>query len=156
MNDYQNISYRKATSNDVMLYFDWANDPAVRANSFNSERINLENHRKWFLREIENPKTLMLVFEFEGIPFGQTRFHIDRNESLLNYSIHKGFRGQGLGTPMIRLAIEELHKVQPNIQKILAKVKVENNPSISVLERCGFRNIISKTEEMTYVYEYAN
>ena len=48
------LTHRKATEDDMMLYFNWANDFSVRINSYQSELIPLENHKKWFNSEIKN------------------------------------------------------------------------------------------------------
>lgn len=154
MNVSKNISSRLATPDDLLLYLNWANDPEVRANSFNSEAIKLENHRDWFLREVQNPRTLLLVFEYGGTPFGQTRFHSEHDQSLLNYSIDKEFRGQGLGAQMIDKALELLHESQPHIHSIIAKVKADNHSSIKVLERSGFAKHSEQEKEIVYIFDY--
>ena len=59
------ISFRKATIYDLMLYFDWANDPEVRAQSFDSKIIDIESHKKWFLSKLNDDSLLMLVFQNE-------------------------------------------------------------------------------------------
>lgn len=43
-----NVYLRRADREDVELFFKWVNEPAVRANSFNTETILWENHQKWF------------------------------------------------------------------------------------------------------------
>ena len=40
------LSYRKPNESDCLLYFDWANDLSVRKQSFDSDLINLENHKQ--------------------------------------------------------------------------------------------------------------
>jgi RimJ/RimL family protein N-acetyltransferase len=152
MKDFQNITYRKATPNDVMLYFDWANDPAVRVNSFNSEKINLENHIQWFQQTLKNPENLLLLFELEGKPFGQVRFQTISIDCVLNYSIEINNRGLGLGIPMITKAIEVLHDVRPEIIRITAKVKKENPASLKVLEKSGFHLQEESENERVYLY----
>ena len=38
---------RTADENDMDLLFQWANDPDVRKNSFHSEPISYETHKKY-------------------------------------------------------------------------------------------------------------
>ena len=45
---YNNIFLRKATYEDMDLIFKWANDSAVRNNAFNQEKIEYQEHKKWF------------------------------------------------------------------------------------------------------------
>jgi hypothetical protein len=38
------LSFKKASLDDMRLYFEWANDSIVREQSYNSGTIDLENH----------------------------------------------------------------------------------------------------------------
>ena len=49
------VYLRAANSDDTDLLYRWANDPVVRKNSFNTDRILYENHVMWFNRIIEDP-----------------------------------------------------------------------------------------------------
>ena len=42
------MKIREANYNDTKLIFNWSNDPLVRAQSFNSNIIEFENHKNWF------------------------------------------------------------------------------------------------------------
>ena len=66
------ISYRKSNEEDLLLYFNWANDSSVRENSYQTKRIDFEDHQKWYLNKIKDPNCLMLIFENHlGFPIGQ-------------------------------------------------------------------------------------
>ena len=43
---------RLANEDDLLTYFEWANDKDVRANAINQDPILLEIHTKWFLSRI--------------------------------------------------------------------------------------------------------
>ena len=69
------LTYRTAQPADARLYFDWANDPDTRQQSFNSAPISLETHTAWFTRKLADPNALLLCFTNEtGEPVGQVRF----------------------------------------------------------------------------------
>jgi len=55
------IKLRKATYEDCYLLFDWANDDAVRANSFNSEKIDIETHKKWLEDKLQDKISHTLI-----------------------------------------------------------------------------------------------
>lgn len=143
------LTCRKARSGDLMMYYEWANDPEVRSNSFNSGDILLSEHQSWFERASNNPEYLMLVFEIEGASIGQIRFQIKGDRALLNYSIDKRFRGKHLSPPMIRMGTDELHRYFPEIKFIDAKVKNSNRASLQTLQNCGFRQVHSDSSETT-------
>ena len=44
------IYLREATIEDRDLLYEWANDPETRRASFNTDRINYEEHCRWFER----------------------------------------------------------------------------------------------------------
>ena len=91
------ISFRKASIADKMLYFEWANDPNVREQSYNSNPIDLESHGKWFESKIEDNSSLMLVFQNEeNSNIGQVRIQKEnRKEALIGISVSNEHRGKG-------------------------------------------------------------
>jgi UDP-2,4-diacetamido-2,4,6-trideoxy-beta-L-altropyranose hydrolase len=141
------LTCRKAEEKDMMIYLDWANDQEVRQNSFNSEPISLEVHQKWFQNAIKNESNLMLLFEINGDPIGQTRFQITKDSALLNYSIASAHRGKRLSSPMITLALQTLYRTFPLINQVDAKVKNENISSIKTLIGSGFQIVSTDTHE---------
>ncbi|PHX73974.1 MAG: hypothetical protein CK547_05650 [Chitinophagaceae bacterium] len=59
------LTYRKAILSDCDMYFEWVNDPEVRANSFNSTLITREEHVSWFNDALNNPAYSLFVFQNE-------------------------------------------------------------------------------------------
>ena len=55
------LHLRPATADDMMLYFHWVNDPAVRAAAFHSARIDLTTHCAWFARALADEMISMYV-----------------------------------------------------------------------------------------------
>lgn len=79
MEEY-NMTIRQAqdTRNDYDLIFSLSNDPLVRSNSFNQNKIEYADHCKWFEKTVADKKSLFfLVFidESEKDFFGQIRFN---------------------------------------------------------------------------------
>ena len=133
------ITHRKANEEDVMLYFNWANDVAVRQNAISTEPILLENHQKWFFSRLERLSTSMYIFEKENTVFGQVRFDIEGDSAIIDYSIDKKYRGQGLGSKILELAIDIFKKeFTGDYKNITGTVKESNIPSAKVFERLDF------------------
>ena len=137
---------RPATAADAQLYFDWANDPITRQQSFNSAPISWENHVAWFNRKLADPATLMLVFEVKsGDPIGQVRFEKQPDdEVIIGVSLDAFFRGKGLASTLIQAAISAGREHWRNSAEagtaihITAYIKPENVASIRAFERAGF------------------
>ena len=55
-----NINLREARIEDMMIYFEWANDKEVRQNSFNQNSITLAEHKRWFSNKIASSKLILL------------------------------------------------------------------------------------------------
>ncbi|MEZ0482913.1 GNAT family N-acetyltransferase [Fibrella aquatica] len=142
------MHHRIATVNDVRLYFDWANDPSTRQQSFNSAPISWEAHEVWFARKVNDPDVLLLVFETnENIPVGQVRFERQADgEVIIGVSVDNAFRGRGLAVQLIREASNVCQHHWRNSNdpeqavRISAYIKPNNQPSIRAFERAGFIN----------------
>ncbi|SDB54195.1 Protein N-acetyltransferase, RimJ/RimL family [Pseudobutyrivibrio sp. YE44] len=130
------IYLRKASIEDCDLLFEWANDEVTRANSFNTDKIEYESHVKWFEALINNKHRAQYILMIDENPIGQVRFDIDGDVAEIGYSIQKSSRGKGYGKLIIELAVSMLKNEFPNIEKIVAKVKVENISS----SKCFFNN----------------
>ncbi|MBO0930727.1 GNAT family N-acetyltransferase [Fibrella aquatilis] len=130
---------RLATPADAQLYFEWANDPVTRQQSFNSEPILWENHEAWFTRKLTDPNALMLVFEVQsGDPIGQVRFEKQADgEVVIGVSLDAYFRGKGLASTLIRAAVSQCQEQWGNTP-IAAHIKPDNKASVRAFERAGF------------------
>ena len=144
--DINRLKLRKATEDDLMLYFDWVNDPAVRANSFNTNVVLIKNHREWFTSKIKDVNTVFYILEYEHIPAGQIRFDQSIDGAKINFSIDKQFRGRGLGKHILQMASQRLISEFPNLSSIYGYVKKNNTSSIKAFQSAGF--IFSKEEMM--------
>ena len=137
------ISYRTAQPADARLYFDWANDPDTRQQSFNQAPVSLETHTAWFARKLADPNTLMLVFEDEtGQPVGQVRFErlpvADMPaEIIISISVSAAQRGKGMAVQLIRQGCAVCRECWDAVA-IHAYVKPENTASARAFARAGF------------------
>ena len=133
------LSYRKATEKDLMLYFEWANDVSVRENSYRSDAITIENHTNWFLNKIVDVQCLMLVFDDHvGQAVGQVRIET-KNEAtaIIGISNDSNHRGKGYASQMIQKACEAFFVNAP-FMTISAYIKIENKASERVFQKAGF------------------
>lgn len=134
------LVYRPAQPADARLYFDWANDPVTRQQSFKTEPISWENHTTWFSRKLTDPNTLLLVFETQQQePVGQVRLEQLGPEIIIGISLDSAFRGKGLAVNIIKAATEAASGHFPNATlPIHAYIRPDNPASIRSFEKAGF------------------
>ncbi len=137
------LTYRKAQLADAQLYFDWANDPETRRQSFRSGSISFETHTAWFSRKMLDANALLLIAENEaGQPVGQIRFEripvADMpDEIIVGVSVDAQFRGQGLASEVIRLGCAVCQEEWGAVT-IHAYIKPDNQGSIRSFTKAGF------------------
>lgn len=147
------INLRKVTKEDEALLFKWVNDPVVRANSFNNERIAYEEHSKWFKEKINANNCYIYICQINAKPIGQVRIDItEKDIGIINYSIDKEHRGKGYGTEVLRKIKEKLREDNVQINKLVGRVKYENISSRRAFVKAGYKYI----ERDDYVEYYIN
>ncbi len=137
---------RTADENDMDLLFQWANDPDVRKNSFHSEPISYETHKKWFAEHLKDICEIQYILMEGTEPVGQIRFSANIESVETDYSIKPSKRGKGYGKKILSLAIKKLRSEHPEIRYVIAKVKSENTVSAHCFEKNEFRETFRQFE----------
>lgn len=134
-----------ATEEYCDLLFKWTNDEEVRLNSFNSEVLKYEEHKKWFKSKIESNNTIIYIYKARSQDIGVIRLEgMEDNSYVINYSITKEYRKKGYATDLLKL-IKERYKEQ----LLIGKVKKENIASIKAFIRAGY---VMKEEYDIYIF----
>lgn len=138
------LTFKKPDIDDMELYFRWANEPLVRTQSFNSEPIALEEHKKWFYKALEDETCFMYLFQNEfNEKVGQVRIQKQSGtHALISISIDANYRGMGYAKEMILMATKSFIKENADTT-INAYIKEDN-----VSSRLSFENAGFKFEEM--------
>lgn len=132
------IFLREALQSDIELLYEWANDPIVRQNSFQTEEIPYDTHRKWFERMMENKNIVQYILMDGEEPVGQIRLMIDGDVAEIGYSISSLYRQKGYGRLILQSILEEVKHKYPEIKKLIAKVKPTNIASKKLFESEGY------------------
>jgi UDP-2,4-diacetamido-2,4,6-trideoxy-beta-L-altropyranose hydrolase len=145
------VKARKATSYDAKLLFEWANELGVRSASLNQDPIQWEAHENWLTEKLENEKEcyFLIVENLEGKPVGTVRFDGNHGNWKVNFSISKEWRGKGLGSKVLRVAIHHL-LIERKCKTIIAIVKNDNFASLRVFEKLGFSNEVSGDNQLVF------
>lgn len=136
LNEYykKNSVFREITEKDCFKIFELANDVDVRKNSFNSDKIKLEDHKRWFKNILNDNLTKFLVLEYQNELIGQLRFDFDEKYPVISISLNKKYRGLGLSKYLLSEGINYIGDF-----KIIAYIKKDNNTSISFFKSMGFK-----------------
>jgi UDP-2,4-diacetamido-2,4,6-trideoxy-beta-L-altropyranose hydrolase len=133
------VRLRRTSEEDCRMFWEWANDPEVRAMSFSSQPVSWETHVGWFTSKQVDPASVLYVATDENSrPIGQVQYQFERDRAVLSISLSPEFRGKGLGKTVLLAATEELFQTSP-ANVIDAFVKLENQPSLRLFDGAGFR-----------------
>ncbi|MDB5098493.1 MAG: pseudaminic acid biosynthesis-associated protein PseG [Cyanobacteria bacterium RYN_339] len=133
------LALRPATTADARLLWGWANEPAVRANSFSSEPIPWEDHLAWLERRLADPASLLFVAQGANArPLGMVRFALGpEGRAEIGVSLEPGARGRGLGRRLILAGTAHLFATT-GARQVDAYVKLANVGSREAFLRAGF------------------
>ena len=150
------ISIREAKYKDASLLYKWANDSEVRANAYSTERIKWNVHQKWLSQRFKSGNSYIYICYKCRKAFGQVRFDLIKADTvIIDYSIDKCYRGQGLASRMLASVIRYHNNMNPEIKKYYAEVKHTNIASAKVFMRIGFqkRNLNSVADSYLYIIQ---
>lgn len=147
----KNSIFREIQHEDCLKIFEIANDDDVRQSSFNSDKIDLEDHKKWFKNVLNDDITKFLVLEYAGEIIGQLRFDFDETYPVISISLNKSYRGLGLSKYLLNEGINYIGQTE----KIVAYIKKDNIRSISFFKSMGFKKdsevIIKNCEAFKFI-----
>jgi UDP-2,4-diacetamido-2,4,6-trideoxy-beta-L-altropyranose hydrolase len=153
-----NVILRKAESKDVYDVYELSNEPEVRRNSFNQEKIKLKTHSEWFAHKLKEEDYLFLIAEVNNDYIGHVRFDINRNESFISICINKNLRGFGAGETVIQNALEYFKSIKPQVKTVKAYIKEGNIASERLFEKTHFeflnQCIVKNHSASVYIYRF--
>ncbi len=132
------LKLREIELADIDLLFEWANDSLTRKNSFHSDMIQYEDHKKWFGRMMSDDSVLQYIMMEDEIPVGQIRLNLEAEKAEIGYSIAAEYRGRGYGHKILQLIKGEIRNKHPEIRKLVARVKPDTEASNSLFISEGY------------------
>ncbi|WP_276504466.1 UDP-2,4-diacetamido-2,4,6-trideoxy-beta-L-altropyranose hydrolase [Terrimonas pollutisoli] len=146
------VNTRRVKKDDLMLCYEWANDPMVREQSFNSNAIPLAEHEQWFNSKLQDPYSFYYILELENNSFAQIRFQVSDSNAVLSYLIDKDYRNKGLGTTILSKGIEAFIKDFNTAIDIIGYVKFSNVASQRSFEKLNFEKQEAIEYDTSYKY----
>lgn len=132
------LRVRLAEARDCRLLWEWANDVVARSASFSESPISWESHQQWFKQQMGSAAARIYIAENKAAePVGQVRYQIEAARATLSINLAPKLRGQGLGSKVLLLGIEELFNTT-SVETIDAYVKPANAHSLELFRSAGF------------------
>lgn len=136
----QEIQLRRATREDSVLLWKWANEQEVRQASFESEVIEWDVHERWFRSRMSDENCLILIaVGEEGQAIGQARFEKNEGDIVISVSVNSKFRGLGYGESVISKASRKALNLLDG-EMIHAYIKIENETSSHAFRGAGYKD----------------
>ena len=146
---------RNSTKKDEKLILDWANEKVVRKNSFNTNYINKEDHRRWFFNMLKNPNfSQYIMTDLKERPIGQVRFEIRGSFSFIDVSIDCYFRGKGLSSVLLGKSFAKYFLENRTKYLLIAEVKEINFPSVSLFSSLKYKTKEYNRKKKTYKFTF--
>jgi RimJ/RimL family protein N-acetyltransferase len=112
----------------------WRNDPITRRNFINQTPVEQDAHAKWLKATLGRQDRILLIAECDDRPVGTVRFDGDYAEREISFTVAPEVRSHGYGKLMVSQAVMEYG----SSAKLVARIKPQNIPSISIVTSCGF------------------
>jgi RimJ/RimL family protein N-acetyltransferase len=136
------INIRPAEAADARAVFEWRNDPLTRAASATTAEVLLTDHEAWFARMLGSAEHRLYIAQDSGTDeaVGMVRFDLvsDGTSADVSINLNPAWRGRGLGTPVLRAAIEEFDSSADEPVALHAVIRPTNAASIRIFEAVGF------------------
>lgn len=129
----------KPKLNDIEYFFDWVNQEEVRNFSrIKKKKIDFEDHRKWFLNNLNLKDTIILIAKTElDVPIGQVRIFKKKGKYFTDIYVCKYFRGQNTGSHLLKFAEKKFFRNQ-NFP-LFSEVNKKNKTSVLFFKKNGYK-----------------
>ena len=132
------VEFRSVKEEDFRMIWEWANDPAARANSFECSPIPWEQHKEWCESKMNNTNcSFWVASNHNREQVGVVRFDHHDGEANISVSVAPHARGRGYGRKIIESACDRVFRSSA-ANLIRALIKPANKASIKAFERAGF------------------
>ena len=150
MTTEEKIKFRSATISDAKILLEWRNDPETRKQSINTEEVPLNKHIEWLGASLVNPNRKLLIAVLGEQNIGTVRLDTEEPYSEISWTVAPSSRGKGLGTKMVKAAVEFFNC------PIKAKIKTDNIGSIRLAENSGFKKVSENGDITEWVFDPEN
>lgn len=137
MSEPSSLRVRRATTEDALAIWEWANERSARGQSFHPEPIPLTEHVAWYAARMGSPDCRIWVACDGDRPVGQVRYDRTGVRAEVAITIAAEHRARGLGRYLLRttasMACDEL-----SVEALVALILDGNDPSMRAFEAAGY------------------
>ena len=123
---------RKVTNTDWDIIYKIRNNEKIRKFMLNNKPFDMKDHYNYLKNQEKNPNFFNWMIIFEDNEVGYVRI-LDLDVSIM---IKNEFQGKGFGTIALELLEEEARKI--GLEKLKAKILVDNHSSEAIFLKNGF------------------
>ena len=137
---------------DAKFLWELRNEHSIRLMSKNTELVDWETHKEWFLKALNNDDLNIYVAFFKNEPVAMVRFDLSKNFKKtfeISIAVKTKFQGIGIAKKMLQESMKLLAEEVKRDFQIISIVKKINSRSIRFFENYGFV-LINQTEELFY------
>jgi RimJ/RimL family protein N-acetyltransferase len=155
------LAIRTATVEDSECVFVWRNDPDTRAASLNNQEVLWSQHEPWFEAALTNRRIALYLIATLEAPHERVamcRFNISPSglSSMISINLNPDFRGQGLATSVVKLAMGSFTVAEPDVREVVAIIWAQNVASRRIFDASGFAEIEEQDGVITAVWKHAD
>lgn len=136
------ISLRKMTNSDLKLKVKWANDPEINKYIGFDHKITLEETKKWFRQQSNDPRIRLYTILLGDEPIGYMKLVKDEfnNNGELHMTIgEKRYWGKGYGEEAMREFLNFCFN-EERLNKVFLYVLERNERAFNLYKKCGFKS----------------
>jgi hypothetical protein len=143
---------RKVTKKDSLDIWLWRNDKKSIFFSKNKKKIILEEHNRWFKKNLKNKNIIFymgyLVTRNERKKVGVVRFNIKKKYALISINLNPIMRKKKLSYVLLAAGIKKFLKFKK--MKLIAEIKKKNLASINCFLKNRFYFLKSRNQYNFY------
>ncbi|MGG1676525.1 GNAT family N-acetyltransferase [Neobacillus sp. NRS-1170] len=150
----EDIFLRKVEKNDIVNVFNLSNEDYVREYSLNKEKIEWDEHVKWFEKVLQNDNFFYVVSNKDHEFLGQIRYKVENKNATVSISLSKEIVGKGKSRSLLTESMVLLKKECPSIENIIAYISKDNVPSQKLFVKANFTLFKEDSNFNQYIYKY--
>lgn len=145
------LKLRRASRDDARQIWRWRNSPEIRRTALDDREIGWDEHERWFMRRIDDPRCIMLVAADASGDVGTVRFDIDGPSANVSIFLAPDRAGEGLGSELLRCAELWLEHNNSGVRRVSADIRPENLASIGLFRGRNYTAHHIRFERNLYV-----
>jgi len=131
------LNLRPVEKKDYEKILEWRNDPNVRINSLTQHIIPIDEHIKYWDDFLKNETNFAFIVVYDDKDIGVLKLkNINKTTYEIDIFLSKHSRNKGLGSQILDITKEI--KKKKGINKLIAKIKYDNEASKKAFEMVGF------------------